>query len=320
MAGKNIILKQGQVLFNYGDASDGMFLVRKGEVKIFIHDSQANEIVLAKVSSGAMIGEMALFDNLPRSASASALTDIEVTHISNEEFTRIMKQIPKWFVNLMSTLSSRLRKTNDRLNETESLLKSRANPLEDLQLILNTFNLLWYKYATKTGKLWVVEPDPIKKEVTEILGVNLSTVNQIVEEITSSGIIKKTKDSYNADLLAAKSRNTCERLCKFITKFRRDNLAFKTIPTEIVDIINITSELLEEYAYDPATISYSDIEERAFDMDIRTDTWAKYLAVFRSLDSSIQLVKLGTNLGFKIQKKGFKELHDNINMMKKLSH
>ena len=56
-------------------------------------------------------------------------------------------------------------------------------------------------------------------------------------------------------------------------------------------------------AYDPA-ISYSDIEEKAFDKDIRTDTWSKYLAVFRNLDESIQLVKLGTNLGFKkIQKR-----------------
>ena len=283
-----------------------MFLVRKGDVKIFIHDAQANEIILAKVSSGAMIGEMALFDNLPRSASASAITDVEVTHISNDEFNRIMKQIPKWFVNLMSTLSSRLRTTNERLNETESLLKSRANPLEDLQLILNTFNLLWYKLSSKTGKVWVVEPDPIKQEVCEILSVNHSSVAKIIEELTESGIIKKTKDSYNAELLAAKSRNALERLCKFVTKFRRDNLAFKTVPDEIIDVINITEELLDGYAYDPATISYSDIEERAFDKDIRTDTWAKYLAVFRNLDESIQLVKLGTNLGFKIQKKASK--------------
>jgi CRP-like cAMP-binding protein len=320
LAGKNIILKQGQVLFNYGDDSDGMFLVRRGDVKIFIHDAQANEIVLAKVTSGAMIGEMALFDNLPRSASASAITDVEVTHITKDEFNRIMKQIPKWFVNLMSTLSSRLRSTNDRLNETESLLKSRANPLEELQLILNTFNLLWYKLSTKTGKIWVVEPDPIKREVCEILGVNRSSVQRIVEEITENGIIRKTKDSYNADLLAAKSRNALERLCKFVTKFRRDNLAFKTVPPEVLDVINIAEELLDGYAYDPATISYSDIEERAFDKDIRTDTWAKYLSVFRNLDESIQLVKMGTNLGFKVQKKGFKELHGNINLMNKLSN
>ena len=105
MAGKNIILKKGEVLFNYGDASDGMFLVRKGDIKIFIHDNQDNEIVLAEVTSGAMIGEMALFDNKPRSASAAAITDVEITHISKADFNRIMKQIPKWFVNLMSTLS-----------------------------------------------------------------------------------------------------------------------------------------------------------------------------------------------------------------------
>ncbi len=178
---------------------------------------------------------------------------------------------------------------------------------------------MWYKLSSKTGKVWVVEPDPIKQEVCEILGVNSSSVAKILEELIQYGIIKKTKDSYNASLLAAKSRNALERLCKFVTKFRRDNLAFKTVPDEIIDVINITEELLDGYAYDPATISYSDIEERAFDKDIRTDTWAKYLSVFRNLDESIQLVKMGTNLGFKIQKKGFKSLHSNINLMKKLS-
>ena len=78
---------------------------------------------LQNLTSGAMIGEMALFDNKPRSASAAAITDVEFTHISKADFNRIMKQIPKWFVNLMSTLSSRLRVTNDRLNEAESLSK-----------------------------------------------------------------------------------------------------------------------------------------------------------------------------------------------------
>ena len=112
------------------------------------------------------------FDNKPRSASAAAITDVEITHISKADFNRIMKQIPKWFVNLMSTLSSRLRVTNDRLNEAESLLKSRANPLEELQLILNTYSLLWYKHASKTGKVWVIEPTAVKQELAEILVVN----------------------------------------------------------------------------------------------------------------------------------------------------
>ena len=61
----------------------------------------------------------------------------------------------------------------------------------------------------------------------------------------------------------APSRGVLEKFCKFVTKFRRDNLAFKTVPTEVVDIVNIINDLLEEYAYDPATISFSDIEERA---------------------------------------------------------
>ena len=148
----------------------------------------------------------------------------------------------------------------------------------------------------------------------------MTTINQVTDEMIDAGVIELTKDSYNADIYAAPSRGVLEKFCKFVTKFRRDNLAFKTVPSEVVDIVNIINDLLEEYAYDPATISFSDIEERAFDLDIRSDTWNKYLAVFRNLDESIQLVKLGTNLGFKIHKRPFATLHKNINIMSKFGN
>ena len=82
-----------------------------------------------------------------------------------------------------------------------------------------------------------------------------------------------------------------EKLCKFITKFRRENTAFKTLPNEIIDIVNIAHDLLDDYAYDPATIPLKDLEIHAFEMDVRSDGWNKFLATFRDLDPSIKLVK-----------------------------
>ncbi|RYZ85460.1 MAG: cyclic nucleotide-binding domain-containing protein, partial [Proteobacteria bacterium] len=116
VSGKNKILKKGELLFKAGDSSDGMYVLRKGQIQIFL-DKGGNDIVLASVAAGGMIGEMSLFDKKPRSASARAMEETEVTQISNDDFNKIISQIPKWLVSLMATLSSRLRDTNERLQD-----------------------------------------------------------------------------------------------------------------------------------------------------------------------------------------------------------
>ncbi|MCX6126006.1 MAG: cyclic nucleotide-binding domain-containing protein, partial [Proteobacteria bacterium] len=125
MAGANKILKAGQMVFKAGEAADGMYLVRKGELVVFL-EQDGKQVVLAKIGEGAMIGEMALFDRQPRSASVKASTESEVTLISLDDFGKLMKQIPKWFVGLMTTLSGRLRTTNDRLRLVEAAAKNAA--------------------------------------------------------------------------------------------------------------------------------------------------------------------------------------------------
>ena len=91
MPGKNKLLKSGDILFRTGDASNGMFLIRRGQLEVYLEKDGA-EISLAKMGAGAMLGEMALFDNNTRSASARAVEDTEVTHITTKEFDTIMKK------------------------------------------------------------------------------------------------------------------------------------------------------------------------------------------------------------------------------------
>ena len=59
MAGRNIVLLPGRKLFSAGEASDGMYLIRRGKLLVFI-EVQGRETTLAEVTTGAMIGEMAL--------------------------------------------------------------------------------------------------------------------------------------------------------------------------------------------------------------------------------------------------------------------
>ena len=119
MAGTNKSLKAGAVVFKAGDSADGMYLVRKGELVVYFEQG-GKEVILARIPEGGMVGEMALFDRMPRSASVKASMDAEITHISLDDFGKLMRQIPKWFVGLMSALSGRLRVTNDRLKVIEA--------------------------------------------------------------------------------------------------------------------------------------------------------------------------------------------------------
>jgi len=66
------VLKKGDVLFREGDPSDAMYVIKKGRIGI-LKNKGSSEVTLAELVPGEMLGEMAFFDNKPRSASAKAV-------------------------------------------------------------------------------------------------------------------------------------------------------------------------------------------------------------------------------------------------------
>jgi CRP/FNR family cyclic AMP-dependent transcriptional regulator len=70
-------LKKGEILFREGDPSDAMYVIKKGRIAI-TKAKGTKEIVLAELVPGEMLGEMAFFDDKPRSAGAKASVDAEV--------------------------------------------------------------------------------------------------------------------------------------------------------------------------------------------------------------------------------------------------
>ncbi|GCE13185.1 cyclic nucleotide-binding domain-containing protein [Tengunoibacter tsumagoiensis] len=101
----------GSTLFAQGDAGVGLYIVISGKVRI-IHKSnpEADEEELRVLGPGEVIGEMALLDDLPRSASAIAIDDVKVLLLPVWEFRTILRNHPDITLNLLSVLSRRLRK------------------------------------------------------------------------------------------------------------------------------------------------------------------------------------------------------------------
>ncbi len=115
-------LKPGEVLFNEGEVADSLFIIQKGQVRLFKPKGKGF-IELAVLRSGEVIGEMAYFDEdgsgRKRSCSASAITPVEIIEVSFVAFGKTMHSLNPWFKTIITTLVTRLRKTNTRIRELE---------------------------------------------------------------------------------------------------------------------------------------------------------------------------------------------------------
>src|ERR1700681_330125 len=67
----------GQTVFNYGDPGHAMYIVRSGEVEIYVKNDQGEKIVLETSQPGDLFGEVALLDGGPRTAWVTALGEAE---------------------------------------------------------------------------------------------------------------------------------------------------------------------------------------------------------------------------------------------------
>jgi CRP/FNR family cyclic AMP-dependent transcriptional regulator len=108
----------GQAVFNYGDPGHAMFIVRSGEVEIYVKNDQGEKIVLETSGPGDLFGEVALLDGGPRTAWVVALSDVELLRLDREHFEAYVRQCTPAALNLLSVAARRLRRSDDMIRRT----------------------------------------------------------------------------------------------------------------------------------------------------------------------------------------------------------
>jgi CRP/FNR family transcriptional regulator, cyclic AMP receptor protein len=106
-------LRPREILFHAGDAGDGCYFVRSGAVKAAVVARDGQERLLAILGPGSLIGELALIDDEPRSATVSALRRCRLMHLTNAAFFRLADANPLVYRQALRLLARRLRGTND---------------------------------------------------------------------------------------------------------------------------------------------------------------------------------------------------------------
>jgi uncharacterized membrane protein len=110
--------RAGQSIFNMGDPGHALYIVRSGEVEIYLKNDQGEKIVLETARPGDIFGEVSLLDDGPRTAWVMAIRDVEVLRLDRAHFEDYVRQHTPAALNLLSVAARRLRKSDEFIRHT----------------------------------------------------------------------------------------------------------------------------------------------------------------------------------------------------------
>jgi len=112
-------VQTGDSIFQEGGKDASLCLIVEGSVQIVKEDTETREKILSVITRGKTVGEMALFDGEPRSASAIAAESATIMMLTKDSFDRLIRELPglaaKLLLVLGKLLSQRLRQTSGKL-------------------------------------------------------------------------------------------------------------------------------------------------------------------------------------------------------------
>jgi CRP/FNR family transcriptional regulator len=122
---RTIALREGETLFERGDAGDGCYWLKRGVLTVSVASANGEQRTLAVLGPGELVGEIAMIDGLPRSATVQAVRNCELTFVSRAAFTEVMNRHPELYRDIVMTLAARLRQSDDEM-VASSFLTVRA--------------------------------------------------------------------------------------------------------------------------------------------------------------------------------------------------
>jgi uncharacterized membrane protein len=137
-------LSAGETLFQAGEPGDSLFIVRSGEVELYIKDTTGQKIVLTEAKEGEIFGELALLHNSSRTATAVALTDTDLLELDRDDLLLLFQRTPAAALGLLAAMGHMTRKA-DELLKTRVVRNVNEEVQENLGLVQRIADwLAWF--------------------------------------------------------------------------------------------------------------------------------------------------------------------------------
>ena len=113
------VYRDGDVLVRQGDRGDCMYVIQEGQAEIFV-ERDGKEVLLRTAGAGEVIGEMALFERVVRSASVRAKGDMRALTVDKRNFLKRINEDPSLAFRLVKLMSKKIREMSDEVARLRS--------------------------------------------------------------------------------------------------------------------------------------------------------------------------------------------------------
>ncbi len=182
---KNNIIKQGthckvakrKQILSEGDAADTLYILLRGQAKVFRSDDSGREIILNTLESGDYFGELGLLDDVQRSASVTAISDCELLCLNKETFSELLGRYPDIAKTLLRDMARRIRDLTDSVESLalQNVYARVANTLMNL--------------AEPHGDQWLVREKMTQQDIANRVGASREMISRILKELSIGGYI-----------------------------------------------------------------------------------------------------------------------------------
>lgn len=224
--------KKGISLFHENDHTRELYLIQSGRVKVY-RKINNREIELAVLKKGAVLGEMALIDGKPRSASAIACEDSTVILIDAETFHQRISGVPQWFLSVIRTTSEKIRKANGRL-------ESAYQQGHGLHIILSIKYFFARSGDCDNGQK-SLDLKLVMRQLTQLLYTTHQRVTTVLESLQKAGLVE-----LRGDRAVLQSSTGLDDYCLFLRLLGRK--AFDTIQVVTQEAKKVMTCLREQMA------------------------------------------------------------------------
>jgi CRP/FNR family cyclic AMP-dependent transcriptional regulator len=163
-----LAVEAGHTLFEVGHPGESLFVVRSGEVELFIRDNSGQKIVLTNAIEGDLFGELALLDRGARTATAVAISDSELLELDRDDLLLLFQRHPDSAVSMLAAVTGMMRKADDLLRQRVS-----RNVNEEVEEHLTTLQKVADWIAWFSGSM----PFLLVNAVWFVVWIALNTMN-----------------------------------------------------------------------------------------------------------------------------------------------
>jgi CRP/FNR family transcriptional regulator, cyclic AMP receptor protein len=172
---------RGERLFSEGDQGDRLYIILAGKIKLTRAAPDGRENLVSVHGPGEMFGELSLFDPIPRTSSATAITQAELAGLAHADLRTFLATRPEVAMHLLQALAQRLR----RINDVKADLVFTDVPGRVAKALLD----LSERFGVQTPEGMQVNHDLTQEELAQLVGASRETVNKALADFAARGWI-----------------------------------------------------------------------------------------------------------------------------------